>query len=1289
MKIHVVVAGASQWGQNACAQILHRVYAHGGRVTLIVARRFEERFTSDPPAASEWKEHASLRACIEDLRDRKNQPIDYIFDDQLQHLAMNLLRHRSEYRRLGYVATGGDEHYRYARVLASCCDRVLVEKPVSKMIEDVRPGGRFETLMAPRDGCAVYSCEHFAFRKGFTDAKEHLVHFVRKHRKSCGSLRYEFRFFEPAEKEALRRRSSAMQDGSILDVAITHGLGPLAYLMWRVKHPGESRFIQDRRDVPGPGLHDAILWESVEAMQARDRGELTVPVLAETAVRIQGTYSAPGEPPIRLLLESGKGGSQRARHFRVVCEVCEEAMRREDHEVFAGVSLGPAGYSISDFPDTDVPMQVSRQGHLEIREADQGWNSDLLAGGSGEAENAQAAMLEAFIAPEVDERFLSINEACQIVRLGIEAQALAFLGTRGSYSLEKGVGDWEGCRSVGSCSKKHEELKTMIGAMHGGALDQLTRVLGSIRREEEGVCCRVVSVLGAEGLGNTDLANLLQTHLSRATGLPADLLYVRRDERWARGEGSGDSTVARLLRDLAQTLSIASAAAEDLVGDLRKRILRCWEELEKQERILIFNGIDRLGSGAWEQLTRLLNELPPTHRIVFITNRGDRASGLVFGSREVIRSMESRYLKKARCFSARQYRRDLRRTIQGMLRGPRNGEGREALERSLQQIERMALGNATVERQLCSWLRHVVLAEYGNSKFTPDGLAGEVRRALASIAVPPSVTPDPERLLDRISQACLAELTPREEHAVSVLARLPDGVPGETLDSVFPRMKESIGTAGPMASLFDRTPDRGEKRERDLGPFVFFPRVRRMAMRNLEREARESWEVRREIAELRLLSALPEDKKFIDARLDRLLALGDREDRGDRGLGRLDLDGTPLEELCIRLIDELEIGLRGRTDGRSSRLLSLLARRPTNLGMSARARLLSFYSWSELGTTTKAEEIVRIMNRLAEACDVAEGAQAVTAGLNEAFGRPALEDRETRAWQRRQEAEAHRSLLVAELLRAFTWDWMFGLDVQSRYVFGRKESLRQAERLLRDYLDEDDAGRQDPETTLLKAQSIAGLALFYAWSDPRNPAGARRPRIEESYLHAEAARENREVSGLLQSRAVDADQVRRLQIGTFLSLRGAELCEEAARAEETGSAASRRIASTCRRSGGFNLLNGALLYGILARMAKKAEVSADLFESRAEELVERARKSLVEAWEEKGEMEEPYYFLTCARLTADGALKKRRPGKPRKLAAQAEEGYRRRAQDYFAELAVRVNENLGKAADAADAAGGD
>jgi hypothetical protein len=27
-------------------------------------------------------------------------------------------------------------------------------------------------------------------------------------------------------------RSSAMQDGSILDVAITHGLGPLAYLLW-------------------------------------------------------------------------------------------------------------------------------------------------------------------------------------------------------------------------------------------------------------------------------------------------------------------------------------------------------------------------------------------------------------------------------------------------------------------------------------------------------------------------------------------------------------------------------------------------------------------------------------------------------------------------------------------------------------------------------------------------------------------------------------------------------------------------------------------------------------------------------------------------------------------------------------------------------------------------------------------------------------------------------------------------------------------------------------------------
>jgi len=1316
-KVHVVVAGASEWGQNACARILHRVYAHGGRVTLIIARRFEERFRTERPATPEWREYTSLLACIEDLRDRKNQPIDYIFDDQLQHLATDLLRHRSECRRLGYVATGAEEHYRYARVLVSCCDRVLVEKPVSKLVEDVRPGGRFHALMTycnrPGLDCQVYSCEHFAFRKGFTDARNLLFDFVKRHRR-CGRLRYEFRFFEPAEKAELRRRSSAMQDGSILDVAITHGLGPLAYLLRKVKHPEESRLVQDRNAASGPGpLHAAITWNSVQAMQARDKPEetadLAVAVLAETAVKIEGTYSYLDEPPIALSLESGKGGSQRERHFRLVCEACREEVRqqvgRHDHEVFVGVSLGPAGYSVSDFAGgpgsaeifAEEPMLLSRPSHpLEILEADKGWKSDLLAGSSGEAENAQAAMLEAFIAPEADERFLSIDQACQIVRLGIEAQALAFLGSRGSYSLDKGVGAWEG-ESVQDCSKKHQELKRTIwrasteqdvasdgkaGRLaRAGTLDQLTEALGPILNGRGAAYCRVVSVLGAEGLGNTDLAVLLEHHLKTVDegGLSVHLLYVRRDEHWALGEGSGESTVARLLRDLAKALGIASVAAEDLVGDLLRRIRTCWNELRRQDRILILNGIDRLGLGAWEQLTRLLNELPSTHRLVFITNRGDRASGLIFGSEEVIDSIRLRYPEKASCFGVEQYREALRVTMQGML-GDSQSDGneatREALDWCLRQIQRIALGNATVERQLCSWLRNVVLTEFGKKRFTAEELSKELRRALVSITVPPSVTPDPERLLDRISQACLAELAPRELHAVSVLARLPDGVPRGTLDSAFPGMDGSIKRPGPMASLFDRAPGWGERRERDLGPYVIFPRVRRMAMRNSTGDLQELWERRREIAERRLLCALPEDEELVDARLDRLLALGERV---DRDLGTLDLDGTLLEEVCIGLIEELEIGLHGRTDGRPSRLLSLLARRPTNLGMSVRARLLSFYSWSELGKATRAEEIVRVMNDLAEACDVAEGAEAVTEALNEAIGRVPVEDHEIRVWKWRQETEAHRSLLVAELFRAFTWHWMFGVKVPSPYVFGRQESLRQAERSLQKYLTNDEnkspSGDQDTETRLLKAQSIAALALFYSWSDLGNPAGVLRPKIEDSYLCTEASLEDKTFSGLLQASSDYPDQIQRLRLGTFLSQFAAERCVEVAMAEESrqGSALQRRIVRISRRSGGYNFLNCALLYGVLARTARKACTPAGNFESQAEDLVMRARQSLGD-WQ--AAMEEPYYLLTCARLIEDGTLDGAEHGKPQELAARAEEGYRRRNQDYFARLAKTVKEDL-------------
>ena len=236
-KVHLVVAGASEFGQYACARVLHRAYAHVTKVTLIVARRDERLFHTRRPAAAEWSHFSSLYECLEKLKS-EGRPIDYVFDDHIQYLAAELLKEVGDYDRLGYVATRGEEHLPYTTILCTCCDRVLVEKPLSKCAEDVDPDGLFMKLKKKRENWSneyptaqnITTCEHYAFRKGFSDAKEKLVDFVKNHW-DHGGINYEFRFFEPARADDLVKRLHAMQDGSILDVGVTHGLGPLSFIL--------------------------------------------------------------------------------------------------------------------------------------------------------------------------------------------------------------------------------------------------------------------------------------------------------------------------------------------------------------------------------------------------------------------------------------------------------------------------------------------------------------------------------------------------------------------------------------------------------------------------------------------------------------------------------------------------------------------------------------------------------------------------------------------------------------------------------------------------------------------------------------------------------------------------------------------------------------------------------------------------------------------------------------------------------------------------------------------------
>lgn len=1055
-KVHLVVAGASQWGQYACERVLHRVPANGGQVTLIVARRFEQLFNESPPTITAWARHPSLQACIDSLRE-DGQPIDYVFDDHLHHLAAELLQQREEYLRLGYVVTGAEEHYPYAKVLATICDRVLVEKPISKLIGDVHRQGRFPNLAKEFPHGRLFSCEHYSFRKGYNDveAEGRLEKFVKCH-SSHGALLYEFRFLEKAEPEELAGRAGAMQDGSILDVAVTHGLGPLSHIL---------RILRNQSAQPAnDDLHKSIVWCEVLAMQAREQesreSPLLAPVLAETAVRLTGTYSGT-DVNFKLVLESGKGVSQSERYFRIVCPNCPDnnGANGEDAAVFLGVSLGAAGYT-ADAVDVDG-----------------GWQADRLAETSPEAENAQAAMLEAFIDEPDDPRFIPIEEACQIVQLGIEAQALAFLGRRDPYTVGTKF-RWNKHTESGKCCKKrHEALKRLCDRSGPGqSLDTIKKSLGldtlanSQPEESQGAYYRVMSILGPEGFGNTDVAEMLHSTLSDDADL-VQLLHVRRDEEWCLGHGSGESTVNRLMRDLTNAIGLRSATTEDPTQDLVKRIVECREELRTRPRVLILNGVDRLGNKSWADLNRLLNQLPETHRLILITNRGDRAGGWVVRTEEINESQSgSTPAPSSSGMAANRHCRELKCALSGVV-------SEEAVTQLFDMINRLSIGNITVKRQLCSWIRNVVLPEFAQQEVDTD-IYRALLHALASIAAPRTITPNPENLLNRISLACLGALPSAQRQAVTVLARLPDGVPTDSVRAAFPGLTAKMKEQGPLQSLFLHTARRSNQREGE-GELVLFPHVRKAVVAAAHR-GEEPWRrLQLELADRRLLLSLTTaDKAEREsvAQLDRLLALSER---GENKLEHLDLDRSPFEELVLRSAERMEVGLRGGLPISSWHLRLLSVREKTNLGMSARSLILSIHAWSEIGKATSPVTLNRIMTRLAGACDVADGYHDWVAACDELWNEsPRTNRRETERGKKlkQREASVHRNLVTSEVVRVFTWNDLFRLKKLPSFQFRRNDRIESSAMRIYEYLGDrlSCSGLDDSDALL-----IVILALYF------------------------------------------------------------------------------------------------------------------------------------------------------------------------------------------------------------------
>lgn len=421
---HVVIAGPGQWGQQAVDHLLHRVVAHGGRITVIVPRRSEDQFRTYPPSYRAWSHYKSVQACLDDLRKGGKKPVHYLYDDQFSHLAAELIQQRRsrEYLTAGYVTSGVESHYAYARFLSRFCDRVLVEKPVSKIRDEVKPKirdevkpseGKFIQLAqeAEKMGCMLLTADHFLFRPGvqqacYATANLGLSDFLLRH-KGC-DLRYEFRFCEADVRDDPMSRLAAYHDGAILDVLIPHGLGPLVRLVLPVLLGGKTAFDWCQDLDTHIELHNLKTWRGTQP-----DNRLHVPTLAETAGVFYGSLELPTELPtvkrkLDIHLCSVKGDDSNDRYFRIVCplETCkhyrddtgakERAERqldlilsKNDHPpqaCFYGVSLGAAGFTVVDHV----------RGVLYV-ERESGHRSDKTGGGSFEPAIAQAAMLTLLI----------------------------------------------------------------------------------------------------------------------------------------------------------------------------------------------------------------------------------------------------------------------------------------------------------------------------------------------------------------------------------------------------------------------------------------------------------------------------------------------------------------------------------------------------------------------------------------------------------------------------------------------------------------------------------------------------------------------------------------------------------------------------------------------------------------------------------------------------------------------------------------------------------------------------
>lgn len=1257
-KVHLVVAGASEFGQYACARVLHRAYAHVTKVTLIVARKDERLFHTRRPAAAEWSHFSSLYECLEKL-ESEGRPIDYVFDDHIQYLAAELLKEVGDYDRIGYVATRGEEHLPYTTILSTCCDRVLVEKPLSKCAEDVHPDGlfmkledRIEQRWHPKKKVneIVTTCEHFAFRKGFSDAKKELVNFVKNHWGHKG-LKYEFRFFEPAKAEDLVKRLHAMQDGSILDVGVTHGLGPLSFIL-------RKKFEGNKID-----LHKSITWNQVRVKQAREEAvqnaPLTVPVLAETAAYLKGTFEVDGKPIIELEIKSGKGGASFERYFRFVCPDCKNG----DDECFIGVSLGVAGYTICTWKKENDEVKTAK-GLPDIVIKDGGWDSDKLGYTQQPvAENAQAAMLEAFI-QGIDDRFIPLEHACQIVRLGMEAQAIAFCQKRMPYTLDQKFDGWpEGPQN----QSVHGRLKD-VWEVSEIALKRLKMAIGVKNGElTKEACFRVVTIFGPEGLGNTDISERLQKTLN--DGLKSKdvvhLISVPRDIKWCRGRGSSAFSVERVMRDLGEALNIVTDVRKDTASDLCNRVLKCSQLLKPC--ILIINGIDRLGSEAYAQLIRVLNELPTSIRIIMVTNKGEQTCGLVIRSEEFFG--ENELLKSTRAAPDR-HGEELRNYLD--IASSSIIENNEKKEDFTHKISHFANDNLTIYRQLCSYFRFVVFPKTTemNSGLPKEELKSILARELTALSLPCTITPYPEAMLDRISSLCIGAIQPAENlRLLRSLAEVPDRIPKRFLDSLQPGLSKQMETKGeviPLHSIIEHTPEWNDEtfndknsneknsiemnlknkdkyEESDRNTFAIFPRVR-MAL--CDQDGLQVQQVCADVDRRRTSLSVPFDPEkpgrfYINLSLELLFNLETPFD-----FGRLNLEnGSLFGERCQKLSVALERGHIGRPDSRLHKFLTTLLKQKTNLGLKTRASMIALGAWMHLRSVTDPKDIIPLMEQIAEASDIARSFVPFYEALENPFCLDSIKESRKKE---KPDIAFMRYLVSASMELGGIWYWLYGVEVTPppRCSEQLDEKVNEAEESIRQYIKRDLKLLSGKKLVKREKENLAVLMRVLSLLDAHKKEKEKKLDINNPF-YAEI-NQLKEAYDLLNDSLIKA--------------------RRAGSRPETEKGICIRL--------GINQSVLALLYFHRATKLKEDTTK----KKEALNLAALALKGLKKQYDQYGVKfdECPFSLLALARIRDNGAdVNNLVPGKTKKqLTEDARDIFSLTGRDYFSELAKKMEEEF-------------